>query len=117
MIAALIDAASWVLIVAGSFFVVVGAIGLLRMPDLFTRMHAGSVLDTMGAGLLLLGLILQAGFDLVALKLIFIFLILLVFSPVVTHALAQAALHEKIEPLLSGDRRAGRADDASGRRQ
>ncbi len=117
MIATLVDIASWALIAAGAFFILVGALGLWRMPELFTRMHAASVIDTLGAGLLIAGLILQAGFDLVALKLLFIFLLLFIFGPVVTHALAQAALHEKIEPLLTEDRRASRAHDAPGRQQ
>ena len=49
---------SYVLIVSGAFFIVVGAVGLVRMPDLFTRMHAISVTETAGAGLLLVGLML-----------------------------------------------------------
>jgi multicomponent Na+:H+ antiporter subunit G len=100
-----LDIASWVLIACGSFFVIVGAAGLVRMPDLFTRMHAASVTDTLGAGLLFLGLILQAGIGLVALKLLFILALFFFTGPVVTHALAQAALHERIEPLLVEDRR------------
>ncbi len=113
----LLSLAGWVLIVSGSFFIVVGAIGLIRMPDLFTRMHAVSVLDTLGAGLLLLGLMLQTGFDLVTLKLGFILLLFFFTAPVVMHALAQAALHEKIEPLLIGEKRAPPAGPEPGRRQ
>jgi multicomponent Na+:H+ antiporter subunit G len=116
MIAALVDLVSWVLIVAGAFFVVVGSFGLLRMPDLFTRMHAASVIDSMGAALLILGMIVQAGFGLVALKLLFILGLFFFTSPVVTHALAQAALHERTEPLLSEDRRKPRPGAAPGRR-
>ncbi|MGE0565074.1 MAG: monovalent cation/H(+) antiporter subunit G [Pseudolabrys sp.] len=105
----LIDALSWVLIVTGSFFLLAGGIGLVRMPDLFTRMHAASVIDTAGAGLLILGMMLQAGFSLVTLKLAFILALFFFTGPVITHALAQAALHEKIKPLLSGrGRRRGR---------
>ena len=48
---AAIDVASWVCLVAGGVFCVVGAVGLLRMPDFYTRMHAASVIDTLGAGL------------------------------------------------------------------
>ena len=53
------DILSWPLMIAGSFFYVVGAIGLLRMPDVFTRMHATSVSDTFGAGLLLVGMMIS----------------------------------------------------------
>lgn len=104
-----IDLLSWVLIVLGSFFTIVGGIGLVRMPDLYTRMHAASITDTLGAGFLLLGLMLQAGLSLVTLKLAFVVGLIFFLGPVVTHALAQAALHEKIEPLLSEDRRGRRA--------
>lgn len=114
MIAVLVMALSWALIGLGSFFIIVGAFGLVRMPELFTRMHAASVSDTFGASLLMFGLMLQSGFDLVTVKLIFLVGLFVFSGPVVTHALAQAALHEKIEPLLSEDRRAARAREMSG---
>lgn len=100
-----IEIASWVFIVLGSFFTVVGAIGLVRMPDVFTRMHAGSVTDTLGVGFLVLGMCLQAGLSLVTLKLIFLLILFFFTGPVVTHALAQACLHERIRPQLADDRR------------
>jgi multicomponent Na+:H+ antiporter subunit G len=109
----LIEAASWTLILLGSFFTVTGALGLLRMPDVFTRIHAASVTDTLGAGFLIFGMILQAGFSLVTLKLVILYGLFFFFTPVVTHALAQACLHERIEPLLVEDRRA-RAIGAGG---
>ena len=56
-----IEIVSWLCLVAGGAFSIIGAIGLIRMPDFFTRMHAASVTDTLGAGLLIIGLILQAG--------------------------------------------------------
>ena len=100
-----IDILSGVLIIAGSFFVLVGAIGLVRMPDVFTRMHATSVTETAGAGLLLAGLMLQAGFTLLTLKLFFVLAIFFLTAPVATHAIAQAALRAGVEPVLSNDRR------------
>jgi multicomponent Na+:H+ antiporter subunit G len=112
MIILVLDALSWALILAGSAFVVIGALGLVRMPDLYTRMHAASVTDTLGAGLLLGGLMLQAGLSLVTLKLVFLIVLFFFTGPVVTHALAQAALHEGVVPLLHEDRRA-LADDAA----
>lgn len=105
MKAALVDILSWALILAGSFFTLAGALGLVRMPDVFTRMHSASVIETLGAGCLLIGMMLQAGFTLVAAKLLFIIALLFFVSPVVTHALAQAALHANIKPKLSDDRR------------
>jgi len=96
-----VDGASWILLLAGGFFYLVGAIGLLRMPDLFTRMHAASVCDTFGAGLLLLGMMLQAGISLVTVKLAVILLLLFFTGPVATHALARAARYAGIEPQLA----------------
>jgi multicomponent Na+:H+ antiporter subunit G len=110
MIETMIDLVSWVLILAGSFFIVVGAIGVVRMPDVYTRMHAASVMDTLGAGFLFVGLMVQAGFSLVALKLGFILGLLFFIGPVATHALAQTALHAAVKPLLSEDRR-GRLEE------
>jgi len=107
-----IDIASWVLIALGSIFVIIGAFGVVRMPDVFTRMHAASVTETLGVGFLILGMILQAGLSLVALKLLVLLALLFFTGPVVTHALAQAALHEKIEPLLAEDRRGRLAPSA-----
>jgi multicomponent Na+:H+ antiporter subunit G len=107
----LVDLVSWVLILAGSFFVVVGAIGLVRMPDVYTRMHAASVTDTLGAGLLFAGLMVQAGLGLVTLKLLFILVLFFFIGPVATHAIAQAALHAGIRPQLAEDR-TGRLEDS-----
>ena len=98
---ALIDILSWIILVAGAFFYLVGAIGLVRMPDVFSRMHAVSVSETLGMGLLLLGMVLQAGISLVAVKLVIIFLVLMIVSPVSSHALARAALHDGELPLLA----------------
>jgi multicomponent Na+:H+ antiporter subunit G len=105
VIGIVIDMLSWALILAGSFFICVGMLGLVRMPDVFTRMHAASVTDTLGAGLLFAGFMLQAGFSLISVKLVFILGLLFFTGPVVTHALSQAALHAGILPRLHEDRR------------
>ena len=101
----LVEIVSWAAIVAGSFFTIVGMIGLVRMPDVYTRLHAASVTDTLGAGLVCGGLMLQAGFTLVSAKLLFILALLFFTGPVITHALAKAALHAGIAPRLDEDRR------------
>jgi multicomponent Na+:H+ antiporter subunit G len=98
-----LDLASWACLVAGGFFCVVGGLGLVRMPDLYTRMHAASVTDTLGAGLVLLGLLLQAGLTLVGVKLVIIGLLVFFTSPAATHALAKAALARGVQPLLAGE--------------
>lgn len=99
----ILNLVSWVLIVLGSAFCLIGALGLLRMPDFFTRMHAASLVDTLGAGLLLMGMMLQAGFTLVTAKLLMIVLMLFFTSPTATHALARAARARGVEPLLAID--------------
>jgi multicomponent Na+:H+ antiporter subunit G len=96
-----IEVVSWVLLVSGGFFCVVGALGLLRMPDFYTRMHAASVVDTVGAGLLLAGMLLQAGLSLVSVKLVMIALLLFFTSPTATHALGRAAFTRGVEPQLA----------------
>lgn len=98
-----IDAISWVCLVVGGFFCVVGAVGLLRMPDFYTRMHAASVIETLGAGLILFGLLLQAGFTLVAVKLLMLGLLILFVSPTATHALARAGMVRGLRPLLADE--------------
>lgn len=100
-----VDILSWILIVIGSLSLLTGGIGVLRFPDVYTRMHAASITDTLGAGALLLGLILQAGFTLVAVKLFFILMFLFFTSPTASFALAHAALSSGVEPKLDHDLR------------
>jgi multicomponent Na+:H+ antiporter subunit G len=97
---------------AGAFFTLVGGIGILRMPDFFTRLHAGGVTDTVGAGLVLIGLMIYAGPNLVSVKLLLILLFMLFTNPTATHALAKAALHGGTLPLLT-DRDGGDATSNS----
>lgn len=98
---AVVDALSWACLLAGGFFCAVGAIGLLRMPDFYTRMHAASVTDTLGAGLILLGLMLQAGPTLVTAKLAMVGLLLFFSAPVAAHALTKAAMTRGLAPKLA----------------
>jgi multicomponent Na+:H+ antiporter subunit G len=93
-----LDIVSWILLSVGGFFVLVGGIGALRMPNLYTRMHAASVTDTMGAVLVLGGIMVQAGLSLAAIKLGAILLFLLITSPTSSYALAHAALLAGIKP-------------------
>jgi multicomponent Na+:H+ antiporter subunit G len=100
MTATLVDALSWALLVAGGLVVVVGGIGALRLPDVYTRLHAAGVTDTLGSFLLLAGLALQAGWSLVAAKLVIIGLLIWLTSPVSSHALARASLAGGASPAL-----------------
>ena len=99
----IIDAVSWVLLLGGSFFSIVGGLGALRFPDVFTRLHASGMVDTMGAALILAGLVLQGGASLVSVKILLVLVFLWVTSPVSTHAVARAALKAGIKPV-TGER-------------
>ena len=88
----LLDIMSWVLLLAGSIFVLIGAFGIWRLPDFYTRLHPAGLTDTMGAGLILLGLLLQVETFIVGIKLLIITTFLLFTSPTTCHATARAAL-------------------------
>lgn len=98
-----LDILSWIFLVAGGAFCIIGGIGLIRMPDFYTRVHAASVTETLGAGLVLLGLMVQAGLTLVLAKLVMIGILILFMSPTATHALTRAALERGLQPLLADD--------------
>ena len=98
-----VDIASWILLMGGAVFCVIGGIGLHRLPDFFSRMHGAGITDTLGAGLVIFGLVLQAGFTLVAVKLLFILGLLWLTSPTATHAIAKAARASGLEPLTGDD--------------
>ena len=91
-IAEIVALAGSAIVLAGSVFMVIGALGVIRMPDVFTRLHAASVSDTFGVGLILIGLILVGGLTLVSVKLAFLLAFLFLTGPVATHAVARAAL-------------------------
>jgi multicomponent Na+:H+ antiporter subunit G len=112
MIAAIADIASWICIAAGSLALLTGGIGVLRMPDVYTRMHAASITDTMGVGLFILGMILQSGDLLIAVKLCLILVFIYFTSPTSTFALAHAALTGGVTPVLAGDVDEDRGEDA-----
>jgi len=95
------DIVSALLVVAGAFFCVVGGIGMLRMPDLYTRMHAVSVIETLGAYLLLAGFMIEAGFTLVSAKLAMVGVLFFFAAPAATHALARAAFTHGVAPQLA----------------
>ncbi len=98
------EIASWVCLLLGSFFCIVGGIGLIRLPNVYTRTHAAGVTDTLGAGLVLVGLMIQGGFSMATVKLLLILLLLLLTSPASTHAVAKAAYASGLKPLLPEDK-------------
>jgi multicomponent Na+:H+ antiporter subunit G len=93
-----IDILSWTMLTAGGVFVFIGGLGALRMPNLYTRMHAASLTDTMAAVLILGGIMLQAGATLATIKLAAILLFLLITSPTASNALASAAILSGLQP-------------------
>ena len=100
MMQPLLDVLSWICLLGGAIFLLIGAIGVLRFPDFYTRLHAVSVCDTLGAGLVLVGLMFQGGLSLVTVKLLLVFYFMMFSGPTAVHALAQAALQSKLEPLV-----------------
>lgn len=80
----------------GGCMLLIGAIGALRFPEFYTRVHAAGLMDTGGLGLIFLGLFLEAGFTEPEIKLILISLLLYFTSPTSAHALAKAAMHGRI---------------------
>lgn len=106
-----LDLASAALMITGAVFVIAGSIGVIRLPDFYTRMHAAGVTDTLGAELIVIGLMLQSGWSLVTAKLALLGLIVFLTSPTATHAIANAAYKSGLKPMLtrfrSKDKREG----------
>jgi len=91
---------SWVLLAGGCFFCITGGIGLIRFPDVYCRAHAAGLTDTLGAGLILVALMFQAGSLLVVIKLFFILSFLVLTSPTGTYALTRAAYSHGHRPQV-----------------
>lgn len=106
--ALLLDIASWILLVIGCGFALTAAIGLLRLPDFYSRTHSAGMLDTLGAGLILLAMGLQAGWTLVSFKLFAVLAFILITGPTAAHALARSARHLGIRALTADDDGDGR---------
>ena len=87
-----------VLIVAGVFFLMVSAIGLLRLPDFYARTHAVGKSETLGSILVLGGLAVYNGWELGTLKILLILFFVLIANPTATHAIARAALRTGRQP-------------------
>ncbi len=94
----IVEIVSWLLIASGSFFLLIGAIGTVRFPDFWSRLHAVSVTDSGGMILLTAGMIVQEGFSLVTVKLVLIGIFLFITGPTATHSVANAALVSGLLP-------------------
>lgn len=77
-------------LLGGAFFFFVGTTGLIRMPDVFCRMHATTKCDTLGAGLILVGLMIFNGFSMISLKLLLILIFIWLTNPTAAHIIAKA---------------------------
>lgn len=105
MTAWLIDGLSWLALIAGAIFMMIAGVGMLRLPDFFTRMHAASITETGGMLLITIGLLLQTPDLGVGIRLFLVAALLLFTNPTATHALAHAALKDGLRPT---ETRAGR---------
>ncbi len=95
----ILDVVSGLLLLGGAAFAVIGGIGVMRFPDIFTRLHAGGITDTLAPLLIVGGLVLQSGFTLLTFKLLLILLFLLFTTPAASHATARAALVAGLQPV------------------
>lgn len=93
-----------ILIATGLFFLAVSCIGLVRLPDFYTRNHAAGKSGTLGSILVLTGLAIYNGFDITVLRLFIILLFFAVASPTATHAVARAAYKLGLEPWTHKNR-------------
>lgn len=89
------DVFTVIAMLAGIFFFVAGTVGLLRFPDVYTRLHALTKADNLGLGMVVLGLLPQAGHITVALKLIVVWLLVLLTSSDVSQLIARAARRQE----------------------
>ncbi|MGI9366069.1 MAG: monovalent cation/H(+) antiporter subunit G [Rhizobiaceae bacterium] len=103
----IIDILSWASFIVGGFFLFVGSIGMVRLVDFWARLHAASIIDSAGIGLIILGMMLQGGLTLVTAKLALIVLFLFITGPTASHAVANAAFmsgsrpHELVEDVTN----------------
>ena len=95
----LISILSGFFILLGVLALLIGALGLLRLPDVYCRIHAVGMIDTAGASFIILGLVIHEGVSLVTVKLLFIGIFLFFTSPIATHAVAQVAHKSGVVPV------------------
>ena len=95
----LISVLSGFFILLGVLALLIGALGLLRLPDVYCRIHAVGMIDTAGASFVILGLAIHEGVSLVTVKLLFVGIFLFFTSPIATHAVAQVAHKMGVKPV------------------
>lgn len=83
-------------LIGGLFFFLVGTVGLIRLPDVFTRMHATTKSDTLGAGLIIVAAMIHLGWDIVVIKLLFILIFIWITNPTAAHIISKAVYHKEV---------------------
>lgn len=106
----ILDLLGGLLILSGIFLFVSGTLGLLRLPDFYTRMHATGKCDTLGALLVLLGLAVYNGFNLVSAKIVIIVVFIFLANPAATHAIGRAALENRVAPWSKNPEEKGKKE-------
>ena len=91
---------SGISLLLGTAALIVGALGLVRLPSLFSRIHAVGMMDTAGVAFITLGMLIHEGFSLVSVKLAVVGVFLFFTSPIATHAVAQVAHRSGFSPLM-----------------
>jgi multicomponent Na+:H+ antiporter subunit G len=102
------------LVLGGTFFGFVATVGLLRLPDLYSRLHAASKSDTLGSVLAIAGTAIVLGVSTESMKMVFLVLFLFLTSPTAAHAIARAGREQEVEPV---GEEASWNDDDGGERQ
>ena len=95
----LINLISFIFIFIGSITILIGSLGLLRLPDVFSRIHAVGMIDTAGIGFIIFGLLIYSGFTIVSIKLLILGFVLIFTSPISGHAVAISAKKTGLEPI------------------
>ena len=94
-----------VFVVAGIFFLLVGSVGIIRLPDFYSRTHATSKSDTLGMILIIVGLIIFEGLTINSGKLVLVLVFILLANPIGAHALARAAYNAGLKPLFPDNKK------------
>ena len=118
MLTLIVDILTWACFIVGGFFLFIGSLGMVRLVDFWARLHAASIIDSAGIGLILVGMMLQGGFTLITAKLALIVLFLFITGPTASHAVANAAFmsgsrpHDLVEDVTSEGAKPDTKDDA-----
>ncbi|MCY4152489.1 MAG: monovalent cation/H(+) antiporter subunit G [Aestuariivita sp.] len=100
----MIDIIAALLLVLGGFFSLFAGIGIVRMPDVYIRMHASTKVGTLASGLIMAGVAVHFSEPSVVIKSVLVILFLLLTAPIAAHMIGRAALHTGVKPWGVGER-------------